>query len=475
MPRRAPRPAAYVRAHESINSAHVAFFERRYIIKVQTLRNTDSHEKLPMKSRILSQKGGSTVVPLAEIDANQPALLQDPYEYFARLRNEAPVFRDPKTGVVSVSTYDLVLEVNRRPKIYSSDMARMLKSGGAGAIDPEEAAIMAEGQPWVNTMLTADPPAHTRYKKLAMKAFTHARVEALSDSIAEGVNKLIDDFQKDGVVEFKSQFADHLPSMIIADMLGVPRSEIPQFQIWLRAAISRLAGGATREQRLDAARKEIELQRYLIAAIDERRATSRNDVISALVHSTLADEGDPRPLGVAELIGMLHQIFTAGQETTAQALSYATYQLIINPDQLELARSSPAFFSALVEETLRHLTPTNNMWRIIKEDTTLGGVGLKAGEVLFLRYGSANRDEKKFSDGERFDIRRPNTKEHLAFGAGIHTCLGMALARKEMNIALPIVFRRLKNLRLAPGKSFTFAPSPLLRGVLSLHLEFDPE
>jgi cytochrome P450 len=427
-----------------------------------------------MASGTSSRADQSAAVPLVEIDANQSALLQNPYEYFARLRSEAPVFRDPKTGVVAVSTYDLVLEVNKRPKIYSSDMAKILKSGGVGTIDPEEAAIMAEGQPWVNTMLTADPPAHTRYKKLAMKAFTQARVEALSDSIVEGVDRLLDGFQKDGVVEFKSQFADHLPSMVIADMLGVPRSEIPQFQIWLRAAITRLAGGASREQRLDAARKEIDLQRYLIAAIDERRASPRNDVISDLVHATLADEGDPRPLGVAEMIGMLHQIFTAGQETTAQALSYAIYQLIVNPDQRELARSNPTLYVSVVEETLRHLTPTNNMWRIVKEDTTLGGVGLKAGEVMLLRYGSANRDDKKFADGETFDVRRPNAKEHLAFGAGIHTCLGMALARKEMGIALPIVFERLKNLRLAPGKSFSFAPSPLLRGVLSLHLEFDP-
>jgi len=421
----------------------------------------------------MESKTSHAPISLTEIDANAPALLEDPYDYFTRLRSEAPVFRDPKTGVVSVSTYDLVLEVNKRPRIYSSDMAKILKSGGAGAIDPEETAIMAEGQPWVNTMLTADPPAHTRYKKLAMKAFTHGRVEALSDSIVEGVHKLIDGFSKDGQVEFKSQFADHLPSMVIADLLGVPRAEIPQFQVWLRAAITRLAGGASRQQRLDAARKEIELQRYLIAAIEERRAKPRNDVISDLIHATLADEADPRPLSVAELIGMLHQIFTAGQETTAQALSYATYQLIENPDQRALCTSNPLFYKALVEESLRHLTPTNNMWRIVKEDTLLGGVELKAGEVLLLRYGSANRDDRKFQGAEHFDIRRPNAGEHLAFGAGIHTCLGAALARKEMQTAMPIVFDRLANLRLAPGKSIAFAPSPLLRGVLSLHLEFD--
>jgi cytochrome P450 len=426
--------------------------------------------------------GGDTVradpsvatVPLEAIDPNQPALLREPYAYFERLRNEAPVFRHPRTGVVSVSTYELVLEVNKKPRIYSSGMAHLLKSGGAGAIDPEEAAIMAQGEPWVNTMLTADPPAHTRYKKLAMKAFTQMRVDALGQSIEQAVHELIDRFARDGRVEFKSQFADHVPSIVVADMLGVPRDEIPQFQLWLRAAIARLAGGADRERRLDAARKEIELQRYLIRAIEDRRAKPRNDVISDLVHATLADEGDPRPLGAAELIGIIHQIFTAGQETTAQALSYAVYQLIVHPRQLAMVRADPALFPGVIEETLRHLTPTNSMWRIVKEDTSLGGVQLQSGDVLLLRYGSANRDDRKFPDAASFDITRANAKEHLAFGAGIHTCLGMALARKEMGIALPLVVSRLRNLRLRPEKSFEFAPSPLLRGVSSLYLEFDP-
>ncbi len=414
------------------------------------------------------------MTPLDRIDANDPALLQEPYAYFARLRNEAPVYRDLKTGIVAVSTYDLVLEVNRRPKIYSSEFAKILKSGGQGKIDPEELAIMGQGLPWIDTILTADPPAHTRFKKLAMKTFTFQRVEAMTGYIDETVHQLIDRFIQDGQVEFKTQLADQLPSIVIADLLGLPRSDIPLCQSFLKAAITRLAGGAGREQRIHAARQEIELQQYFLAAIADRRAQRRDDVISDLVHATLAEEGDARPLTDGELIGMLHQIFTAGQETTAQTLSYGVYQLIRHPEQREALERDPAQFHMLVEETLRHLTPTNNMWRIVKEDTTLGGVDLKAGEVMLLRYGSANRDAAKFEDAERFDVKRANAKKHLAFGAGIHTCLGAALSRKEMQIAFPIIFDRLKNLRLAPGENFSFAPSPLLRGVMALRLQFDP-
>ncbi|MDE2620821.1 MAG: cytochrome P450, partial [Sphingomonadales bacterium] len=198
----------------------------------------------------------------------------------------------------------------------------------------------------------------------------------------------------------------------------------------------------------------------------------------ATLSDGLADTGGgekrARPLEDVELLGLLHQIFTAGQETTAQALSYGVYQLILHPDQRAAAAADPALFGGLVEECLRHLTPVSAMWRIVRADTELGGLALRAGEVLLLRYASANRDEARFAEPDRFDITRANAATHLAFGAGIHTCLGMALARKEMQIAFPIVFARLAGLRLRDADSFAFLPSLLLRGVARLDLEFDP-
>lgn len=413
--------------------------------------------------------------PLTEIDPNDPALLQDPYAYFARLRAEAPVFRDPASGIIFVSTYDLVLEVNKKPKLFSSDVALMLKSGGQGGFDPEEKAIMDQGLPWIDTMLTADPPKHSRYKRLALKAFTPMRVEALHDYIVEVVDGLIDRFAGRGAVELKAEFADQLPAIVTADLLGVPRSDIPQFRIWLAAALARLAGGADRATRIDAARKEIELQRYFVDQFARRRAQPSDDVLSDLVHATLAEEGDPRPLDDAELMGMTHQIFVAGQETTAHALTYAVYQYARNPEVRAALAADPALVSNLIEESLRHLSPVNNSWRVAATDVELGGVPIKAGEVIYLRWGAANRDEAKFEDPDRFDIHRKNAREHMAFGAGIHTCLGMALARKEMAIALPRLFARLPNLRLKPGhEAFRVKPSPLLRGAAELRLEFDP-
>lgn len=413
--------------------------------------------------------------PLEEIDSTDPALLQDPYAYFARLRSEAPVFRDPKTGVVSVSSYDLVQEVFRKPKEFSSDVSLMLKSGGQGKFDPEEKAIMATGLPWVDTMLTADPPRHSQYKRLAMAAFTPNRVNGMVDYMAEVSDSLINQFSARGHVELKAEFADSLPAIVTADLLGVPREDIPQFRVWLAGALTRLAGGANRERRIDAARKEIELQQYFIAQFARRRQQPAGDVLSVLVHGSLGQDDAARPLDDAELMGMTHQIFVAGQETTAHALTYAVYQVVKQPGLQERMVDDAALISQLIEESLRHLSPVNNGWRVAASDVVLGGVPIRAGEPIFLRFGAANRDAARFENPESFDLHRPNAREHLAFGGGIHTCLGMVLARKEMAIALPKLFDRLRNLRFAPGHEvFRVKPSPLLRGAAELQLEFDP-
>ncbi|HEX5644457.1 MAG TPA: hypothetical protein VFX62_02975, partial [Erythrobacter sp.] len=251
---------------------------------------------------------------LERIDATSPENLQDPYPYYDRLRKEAPVFRDPKTGIVSVSTYELVLEVNKKPKIFSSDFSSLLSSGGSGSFDPEEEAILAKGLERRNTLLTADPPQHSRYKRIAMHALPHTRIMGMAPYIAEVTNQLIDRFVGEGEVEFKSQFAEMLPGIVIADVLGVPREDIPTFQGWVRAAILRLNGNAKPSERADLARSEIEMQGYFRAIMAERRARPGDDVVSDLIGATIATDDGERPLDDAEIYSIIQQIFTAGQE-----------------------------------------------------------------------------------------------------------------------------------------------------------------
>ena len=429
---------------------------------------------MPADDATLAAKLDIANCPLADINAFDPEILNDPYVYFRRLREEAPVFRDPKTGIVSVSTYDLIMEANRQPLVFSNRFGAALRAGAVNGMDADEIAILATGVAPIDTMLTADPPEHTRYRKLAMKAFTHKRVEQMGGIVARITNDLIDTFIADGHCEFKSAFANHLPMTMIADALGVPRADMDRFHRWSDAFVVQLGGVSDRETRLEAARRIVEFQSYFVERIEEKRANPTEDVISDLVHATLAEEGDPRGMNHEELLSIIQQLLVAGNETTSHTLTAGLYYLTADPELRARVEADPELMPGFVEETLRLLTPTNNMWRVVTRDTEIGGFAVKQGEIMLLRFGSANRDEKHFPDPDRFNVNRPDARNHLAFGAGIHTCIGAQLARKEMVTAFPIILERLKNPRFAKGRNaFRYDPNILLRGVLELHVEFD--
>jgi cytochrome P450 len=411
--------------------------------------------------------------PLAEVNTFDPDLLQDPHLYYRRLREEAPVFRDPKTGIVSVATYDLIMEVNRQPLVFSNNFGGQMR-GAIGQLDAEEAQVMSEGIAVANTMLTADPPVHTRYRKLSMKAFTHKRVEEMGAYVSKVANELIDGFIADGRCEFKSAFANQLPMIVIADSLGAPRSDMDLFHRWSDAFVVQLGGVSDRETRLEASRRINEFQRYFIKIIEEKRLKPTDDVISDLVHATLAEEGDPRGMDYSELLSIIQQLLVAGNETTAHTLTTGLYYLISDPALLARVLADRDLIPSFVEETLRLLTPTNNMWRVATRDAEIGGFPVRQGEMILVRYGSGNRDAHQFPNPDMFDPDRPDARDHLAFGAGIHTCIGAQLARKEMVTAFGIILDRLKSPRFQPGRNaFRYSPNILLRGVLELHIEFD--
>lgn len=416
-----------------------------------------------------------TRCPLAEINAFDPAVLNDPFDYWRRLRTEAPVFRDPKTGFVHVSTYDLIRQVNAQPRRFSNDFGSQLRSG-AGAPDPDEMTIMATGLIPANTLLTADPPVHTRFRKLVAKAFAMKRVEGMAPSIAKVVEECLDEiapraFAGRRTCEFKTAFADRVPMTVIADALGVPREHMATFKAWSDGFIVQLGGVSDKAARLDAARKIVAFQDYFLEKIEEKRAQPTDDIISDLVHADLAEEGDHRTMTPEELISIFQQLLVAGNETTAHALSAGLYYLIRNPDQQAALKADPELAGGFVEETLRYLSPTNNMWRVTLEDTEVGGVTIRKNEIVFLRYGSGNRDPTHFPDPDRFDQTRENARDHLAFGAGIHTCIAAPLARKELQIVFPMLLDRIADIRLEDA-DITYAPNVLLRGVERLNVSY---
>jgi cytochrome P450 len=324
-------------------------------------------------------------------------------------------------------------------------------------------------------MLTADPPEHTRYRKLVNKAFMPKRVNDMHAEIHGICDALIAAFAGRGEVELASQFGQPLPMRVIAGQLGIPVSDMPKFRRWSSAFVAQLGQMAGPEQEVAAARDIVDFQHYFAARLAEKRAAPSDDILSDLATVTLAEEGDPRPLTTPEALNIIQQLLVAGNETTAHTLTGGMRYLIEDPEQMAAVLADLSLIPNLVDETLRMMTPTQNMWRVATRDAELGGVRIAAGSVLLLRYGSGNRDERQFPDGERFDIRRRNANRHVAFGFGIHTCLGAALARKELALAFELLLTRLRNWRFAPGKNdFSHHPSVLLRGLKALHLEFDP-
>lgn len=410
--------------------------------------------------------------PIHEVDTFDAGFLQDPYPFYARTRKEAPVYRHPESGIVFVSTYELIRYVASKPLLYSNKFAEKMQPDRSSKMLDEEKEILAKGWIVADTMLTADPPEHTRYRKLAMKAFTYRRVSQMTEYVEDLVHDLIDAMPENGC-EFKAAFASKLPMYVISDALGVPRSQFDKFESWSNAFVALLSGLADDETRIWAARNILEFQQYFVEVIEQKRANPTDDVISDLVHADLASEGDPRKMTYEELLSILQQLLVAGNETTAHTLTAGVKFLLENPEQLERLKADPTLAENTVEEVLRYLSPTNNMWRVVTGDDELGGVKVKAGDLILLRYGSGNRDEDQFTQPDNFDIHRENAKEHLAFGAGIHTCLGSQLARKEMIIAFPIIFDRLQNLALDKSKGdLVYIPSVLLRGVMNLNVSY---
>ena len=410
---------------------------------------------------------------LDDIDYFSPAFLMDPEAGNRRLRETAPVWRDPRSGAVFVSTFDAIMQVNSQPLVFSSKVAAQLQSGSTAPPDPDEIAILKQGVRPPNTLITADPPAHTRYRKLAMKAFTLKRVEAMGDYIADVANTLIDGFIGAGACEFKAAFAAPLPMIVIADTLGVSRGDMDRFFQWSEALILQPSGVAAKPERLRAAQHVLDFQRYFLEVAAEKRIRPTEDVISDLVHADLAEEGDSRKLNDGEMMSILQQLLVAGNETTANALTAGLYYLIRHPEQRASLAADPALIDGLVEETVRFLSPASNLWRRATRDTELGGVAISEGDLLLLRYGSANRDGDQFKNPDAFDIGRPDAKAHLGFGAGIHACLGAQLARKEMRTAFPILLDRLGDIRQRPGDGPpAHTPSVMFRGMPELHIEF---
>jgi cytochrome P450 len=226
------------------------------------------------------------------------------------------------------------------------------------------------------------------------------------------------------------------------------------------------------ERQLECARSYVEFQHYFAAKLEERRREPRDDLMTDLINARV---DKIEPLSIPEMLSILNQLLIAGNETTTNLIASAMMLLLQHPGQMASVVADNSLIPNFVEEALRLESPVQGLFRTAKVDTEVGGVAIPAGSRLVVMYGSGNRDDAHFPDGERFDVHRPNARTHVGFGQGIHFCLGAILARLEGRVAFETLLTRLRNIRLAGGRNdLTHTPSFILRGLKELHLEFDP-
>lgn len=399
-----------------------------------------------------------------------PQVIADPFDYYRAWMPKSPVVQ-LSDGMFLVLSYDLCAQATGDVETFSNNFQGTLS--GAMAEDGDIAAILSEGWPQVDTLLTADPPVHTRFRKLVNLAFSMKRVAAIEEDMRGVVARLIDRMAEKGEADFVRDFGIPLPVAMIASQIGMD-GELDKVKRWSDAFVDRLGRMIPKERELECAREVVEFQHHVKARIDERRANRTDDLLSDLVYAEVDGE---RPLEDAEILSIMQQLMVAGNETTTSALAGGLLQLIENPDQMAKAvaaadAGNERAIINLVEEVLRIESPTAGMWRLVLKDAELGGVAIPKGAMVQLRYAAANRDPAKFADPDRFDIERANARSHLAFGKGIHMCVGNMLSRKEMAVAYSELLTRLTDFRLADGHEPSWPPNMLLRGLTTLPITF---
>jgi cytochrome P450 PksS len=379
----------------------------------------------------------------------------NPFPFYARLREEAPVFRiKGPTNEVGwlVTRYDDAAQVLKHAQLTKDRFGRLT---------PEQRArlpwFVKFFEPLSQNMLNRDPPDHTRLRTLVHKAFTSRLIEQLRSRVQALSDELLDAAQRKGSMDLVAEYALLVPVTIIAEMLGVPSSDYRKFQRWS----NRLTSNTNMRDVLLSIPSLLMFARYLRKLIEQRRAAPRDDLLTALIQAEEA--GDT--LTPDELLSMVFLLLVAGHETTVNLIAGGTLALLQHPEQLERLRKNPGLIGSAVEELLRYASPVElTTERFTREDFSVGGVTIPRGDLVFAVVASANRDERHFKDPDTLDLgREPN--KHLTFGLGIHYCLGAPLARLEGQIAIQTLVNRFPKLRLSkPAESLKWRTGFIIRG-----------
>ncbi len=377
-----------------------------------------------------------------QLDQRDPAFYNDPYYYYAKLREQAPIFYWEAYDLWCFAAHEDVNTI-LRDRRFGRQILHLTTREALGW-PPTRADLQPFYDEESHSLLELEPPDHTRIRKLVQKGFMARQIERLRPRIAALTNVLIDALPDSQAVDLLPHFATPLPVTIIAELIGIPTSMNQQLLNWSHAMVKMYELTRSAENERAAVQATIAFVSYLREFVTYRRNKPQDDLLSHLI--AVEETGDK--LSEDELISTCILLLNAGHEATVNVIGNGVLALLQQPDQLQRWRQNPALSASAVEELLRFDTPLHLFTRWVLEDVTYKGHHFPFGTQIALLLGSANRDPSVFTEPGRLDIGRKHNP-HLSFGGGIHYCLGAPLARLELQVALPILFERLPNMTLA--------------------------
>ena len=402
----------------------------------------------------------------SRFDPFRDPYLADPYPFFAEARAAAPVFFSPELGYWIVTRYADVRRVFGAPRIFSAANAL----APIKPVCPAAQTIMSDGRFNADPVLTnADPPAHTRVRRLANVAFTPRRVATMESFIRELATRFFRERFTSGRADLVRDLAWELPALVIFRVLGVPDHDVPRIKAGAESRLLFMFGHPSDEQQIDLAHGMATFWNYALEMVDARAVEPRDDFTSDLL---LARDGDLPALTRHEVTTVVFGLLLAGHETTTSLLGNALRRILTDRVAWNGICADPHLIPNAVEEVLRFDSSVIAWRRTTTQPVEIGGVAIPADANLLLLIGSANRDPAVFADPERFHIHRANADEHLSFGHGTHFCLGAPLGRLEARIVLEEISVRYPTMHLAPNQTLRFLPNTSFRGPLSLLAEW---
>lgn len=406
--------------------------------------------------------------PLENLSFARPDVQVCPFgAYRALFEAGHRVYRDPLTTFWEVPGYDDLMAIVQNPGLFSSEHMLYGEKTHAPAYTEMKRMYEEDGYPPLPTLINADEPVHKRNRDLVDVSFRAARVKSREPYIRELVTELIDRWGDEVQIEFMTAFAELLPLYVIADTIGVPRDRALDFKRWSDALIQVHDPAMNREQQIELTRTVIEMQQFFALSYARAQKDPQEDILGDLARGRV----DGEPVSTRLAVHLLSGLLVAGNETTTSVLGSAMKCLIANPGLEARLRATPDRVPDFIEEVLRLESPLPAQFRRNTEEVTFDETTVPKDSLIVLRYGAANRDPRRWPYPDTLDIDRPRLKQHLAFGGGIHMCIGHLLARAELRIAYEELLRRFANFRLAG--EITTIPSYIAYGPRRLPIAFD--